>query len=203
MNVLKKSALTTACAAVLTTGVANAAPAQYHCYDFDGLASDANYAVDDVIETRHATITIKEYFINGDPATAATRGAQVASSQVAGGAPPEMLFKLVSVKVVPKKPVSRVRTRLAQSISKDGGFSHANIQVNGEKHESPGGFSAMDGRSIGRSATGRAQIRADIATPTTGNWHAGTFELKATQGLIESFKLGGHTWRIDDLCLAL
>jgi hypothetical protein len=36
--------------------------------------------------------------------------------------------------------------------------------------------------------------------PHEGNWQSGTLELRATAGQIESVTIGGHTWRIDDLC---
>lgn len=203
MNGMNKRVLATACAALLGSAVVHAAPAQYQCYDFGGLAPDANYAVGDVIDTRHATITIGQYFNNGSPATADARHAKVVSSQIAGGATPELELYLVSVRVVPKQPVQRMRTRLAQNISQTGAFANADIEVNGEKHESPAGFAGMNGRSIGRPAKGRAAITASVVPTGSGNWQNGTLELAATQGGIESFTLGGHAWRLDDMCFAL
>jgi len=180
-----------------------APPAQYKCYDFEALAPDTRYSVGDVIETRHATITIRQYFNNGNPVTADARNAHVVTSAIAGGASPELALYLVSVNVVPKQPVTRVRTRLAQNFTETGGFANANIAVNGEKRESPTGFAGMDGNSIGRPAKGVASITAAVAPTGGGNWHYGTLELEATQGGIESFALGGHQWRIDDMCFAL
>lgn len=203
MNILKTSALIAACVTILASSAATAAAPQYQCYDFNNLAADSKYTVGDVIETRHADITIKPYFNNGNPVTADARNAHVVTSEIAGGASPELSLYLVSVEIVPKQPVTRVRTRLAQNISQTGGFANANIQVNGEKHESPSGFAAMDGKSIGRPAKGTATIAANVTPSGGGNWHNGTLELNATQGAIESFTLGGHSWRIDDMCFAL
>ena len=181
----------------------HAAPAQYQCYNFDNLATDASYTVGDVIDTQHARITIKQYVTNGNPATATGRRAESAPSKIAGGDAPELSLYLVSVNVAPKQPVTRMRTRLAQSISQTGGFANANIEVNGEKHESPDGFAGMNGKTIGRPAKGRAKITSNIVPPSSGNWHSGTLELDAKPGKgIESFTLGGHTWRIDDMCFA-
>ena len=202
MKISKLSGLVIGSAAAVMASVANSAPAQrYQCYHFDNMAEDANYTVGDVIDTQHATITIKQYVTNGNPATAATRRAELATSQIAGGSAPELGLYLVSVNVVPKKPVNKVRTRLAQSISQTGGFANANIEVNGEKHESPAGFAGMDGKTIGRPGKGgRAKIRTAVVPPSSGNWHQGPLELKANKGQIRSFTLGGHTWRIDDMC---
>lgn len=200
---MKTSSICAALIATLLIGIANAAPAQYECYNFDDLDPAASYTVGDVIDTKHATITIKQYFTNGIPAAADVRGAKSSLSLIAGGTPPELLVTLVSVNVVPKQAVTRVRTRLAQNISQDGAFANANIEVNREKHESPNGFAGMDGKKIGRPNKGRALITSDVA-PTSNNWHAGTLTLEAKPGqTIESFTLGGHTWRIDDMCFAL
>ncbi|MEZ5500505.1 MAG: hypothetical protein R3E77_13900 [Steroidobacteraceae bacterium] len=189
---------------LLLSASANAAPAKYDCYRFDKLAEDSRYTVGDVIDTEHAVITIKQYYTNGNPAMADARRAEVVNSKIAGGDSPELSVYLVSVNVVPKQPITRVRTRLAQSISQSGGFANANIVVNGEKHESPNGFAAMDGKIIGRPGKGRAKITAHIAPTGSGNWHSGTFELASKPGeTIESFTIGGHTWRIDDMCIGL
>jgi hypothetical protein len=203
MNNSNQALIVALCGATLCGGLAAAAQAQQECYDFENLAADARFTVGDVVEARHATVTIRQYVTNGNPATADARHAQVASSQIAGGAPPELGLYLVAVEVVPDQPVSRVRTRLAQSISQTGGFANANIRVNGEKHESADGFAAMDGKTIGKPAKGLASISADLPDPASGNWHSGTLELVATQGAIESFTLGAHTWRIDDMCFEL
>ena len=200
MNTLQTTALAVATAAALTT--ATAAHAQFECYDFSGLASDSKYTVGDVINARHATITIKQYFWGGAPTTAEARNAQVRNSKIAGGASPEMYLYLVSVNVVPNSPVTRVRTRLAQSIGGTGKYTNANIEVNGERHESPSGFAAMNGKTIGQASKGRASITSSMAPYSDGNWLNGTLELRATQGAIESFTLGGHTWSIDDMCFA-
>ncbi|HRX89480.1 MAG TPA: hypothetical protein P5528_08540, partial [Steroidobacteraceae bacterium] len=68
----------------------HAAPAQYQCYNFDNLATDASYTVGDVIDTQHARITIKQYVTNGNPATATGRRAESAPSKIAGGDAPEL-----------------------------------------------------------------------------------------------------------------
>jgi len=113
---------TTLCAVLLYSGSAFAGDG-YHCYDFSRLAEDVNLEVGDVIETRHATIKIQPYLQNGQPATADASRVGVATSAIAGGSSPELELKLVALSVVPKKPVTGVRTRIAQSISPSGAFA--------------------------------------------------------------------------------
>lgn len=183
------------------TGQVNAA--QFDCFDFTDLATDTEYTVGDTVETAHASIVIKPYFIQGEPTTATVRHAESVQTAIAGGMAPELSLYLVSVNVLPRQPVTEVRTRFAQSISQDGNFANANIEVNGEKHESIDGFADMDGREIGNPGKGRARIHTSMQPPS-GNWHAGELMLRAKPGdTIQSFTLGAHTWRIDDMCLAL
>ena len=85
---MKTSSICAALIATLLIGIANAAPAQYECYNFDDLDPAASYTVGDVIDTKHATITIKQYFTNGIPAAADVRGAKSSLSLIAGGTPP-------------------------------------------------------------------------------------------------------------------
>jgi hypothetical protein len=181
---------------------AGAAPAQFDCYDFSGLAPDTEYTVGQTVNARHSTVTVKQYFTNGNPATADARRAKVVSSKIAGGAPPEMSLYLVSFELKPNQPISRMRVNIAQSISQTGGFANANIAVNGERHESPNGFAGMNGKTIGHPAKGRVAITSSLAPVGDSNWQAGMLELRATSGQIESILLGGHTWRVDNYCIA-
>ena len=203
MKDFRNRLLAAAVLALVLAPASHAAPAQYQCYNFEDLVAGTEYTVGQVIDTEHATITIKPYFTNSAPATATVRHAESAPGNIAGGTAPELSLYLVSVNVVPKQPVTRIKTLLAQNISQTGDFANANVEVNGEKHESPRGFAQMDGKRIGKPGKGRAEIRASVL-PTSANWHAGTLELRAKPGeAIESFTLGGHTWRIDDLCFGL
>jgi len=203
MKQFKKMTLWSVALVLVIVTNSHAAPAQYQCYNFDDLVAGKEYTVGDVIDTEHATITIKPYFTNGTPATATVRHAESAPANIAGGTAPELSLYLVSLNVVPHQPVTRIKTLLAQNISQTGDFADANIEVNGEKHESPRGFAQMNGKSIGKPGKGRAKIRATVL-PTSANWHAGTLEVRAKLGeAIESFTLGGHTWRVDDMCFGL
>ena len=189
-------------AACITTVASANAQAQWHCYDFDQ-AADTYYTVGDVVVTPYATITIEPYSINGTPATSEVRHAQLASSMIAGGNVPEMELKLVSVRVVPTLPITEMRTRLAQNISPTGGFAYSHISVNDDIFETPNGFEAMNGIALDDAAVGTADVSATMTPVVGGNWLSGTLEIQATQGVIESFTLGGHTWRIDDMCFIL
>ncbi len=191
-----------AAAGAAASGSVHAAPAQFECYDFSGLAVGSKYTVGDMIDARYATITIKPYFINGTPAAAEVRGVTVNQSQIAGGPAPEARLYLVTVNVVPKSRATRVRMNVAQSIAQDGAFANANIEVNGEKHESPSGIAGLDGKIIGRPANGKAKLSSSITPQGGGNWHSGTLEIRADPGNIESFSLGMHSGMIDNLCFA-
>ena len=49
---------------------------------------------------------------------------------------------------------------------------------------------------------GGAEFTANFAN-NSGNWHVGTVALRAKPGgEIKSFSIGGHTWRLDDMCIA-
>jgi hypothetical protein len=193
MNILIKSAL----AAAFATAFAGAAQAQYHCYDFSGLAVGSKYNIGDTVNARHATITFRPYTMSGNQVGEAANFAEAQQAKIAGGAPPEMGMKTLSVQIVPIQPVTRVRLRLAQNMTPTGGFGTANFEVNGERHESPSGFAAANGKRLGG-----AQFSASFAN-NSGNWHVGTLELHAKPGgEIKSFSIGGHTWRMDDLCFA-
>lgn len=77
-----------------------------------------------------------------------------------------------------------------------GGFGTSNFEVNGERHEGPS-FASANGKRLGG-----AEITANLAN-TAGNWHVGTLEINAKPGgSIASFSIGGHTWRLDDMCFA-
>ena len=184
--------------AVLTaTIVAPAsAAAQYRCYDFSGLDVGTSYNIDQAVNTKHATITFRPYRIDGDQFGDAANSAEVMQAQIAGGTPPEMVLKTLTVQVEPLQPITRMRMKLAQQITPTGGFGASNFEVNGQGHEGPS-FASADGRRLGG-----AQFSASFAN-TSGNWHVGTLELHAAPGReIKSFSLGGHTWRLDDLCIA-
>jgi hypothetical protein len=174
-----------------------AAGAAEHCYDFDGLPVGRTYGIGDTVDARHALITFRNYKMNGNPVGTQVSTAETQQAKIAGGTPPEMGLKTITVQVTPKEPVTRVRVRLAQNMTPTGGFATANFEVNGEQHESPSGFAAADGKRLGG-----AQFAARFSNDA-GNWHVGEFEIRARSGgQIKSFSIGGHTWRLDDMCLS-
>ncbi|MFN3564825.1 MAG: hypothetical protein ACK4V1_02410 [Burkholderiaceae bacterium] len=190
MNTFVKTAV------VAASAFAGAAYAQQQCYDFGGLAVGTKYHIGDTVNARHATITFEPYTNSGDSVGGAANFAEAQQAKIAGGAPPEMGMRTLTVKVVPIQPVTRVRMRLAQNMTPTGGFGIANFEVNGARHEGPS-FASANGKRLGG-----AEITADLAN-TAGNWHVGTLELRAKPGgSITSFSIGGHTWRLDDMCFA-
>ena len=201
MKTLNKAILPAAIALVFTSAGASAATSPYHCYDFSQMSEDASYSVGDVIETKYATITLKQYVFNGNPVDPANSRAERRSSQIAGGTSPELDVKLVALNVVPKTPVSKITARLAQNIAQDGGFGDSGIGVNRKGLKSQDGFAGFDGKVLGNARTGKARITADIAPTGGGNWHNGTLTFEAVQGSIESIRLGMHTGALDDFCL--
>jgi hypothetical protein len=190
MNALIKTAAAVALAA------AGAAQAQQQCYDFGGLAVGTKYHIGDTVNARHATITFEPYTMSGNPVGGAANFAEAQQAKIAGGAPPEIGMKTLTVKVVPIAPVTRVRMKLAQNMTPTGGFGISNFEVNGEKHEGPS-FASANGKLLGG-----AKIGANLVN-SAGNWHVGIFELHAKpERPITSFSIGGHTWRLDDMCFA-
>lgn len=207
MNQFSKNSLTLAIAA-LTSFNANAGQTPDKCYDFSNMSENASYTVGDVIETDFATINIKEYFVDGspvEPEDQSVRKAEAIRSQIAGGASPELYLKLVALNVVPKKPVQRITTQIAQQIHPSGAFADSGIGVNKRGYKSLTGFSDMNGKVLGTNAKGKAKITTNI-TPDAdpdSHWHRGTLEFNAVQGSIESIRLATHTWRIDNMCFTL
>jgi hypothetical protein len=183
-------------AVISALAAAGAAHAQQKCYDFSGLAVGTKYHIGDTVNARHATITFEPYTMGGNPVGEAANFAEAQQAKIAGGAPPEMGLKTLTVKVVPIQPVTRVRMKLAQNMTPTGGFGISNFEVNGEKHEGPS-FASANGKRLGG-----AEISANLVN-TAANWYVGTFELRAKPGgSISSFSIGGHTFRLDDMCFA-
>lgn len=203
MNNMKRTALFAALAASFAGHSTYAAPAPDHCYDFSDMSEDASYTVGDVIETKFATITIKPYVFNGNVVSNDVQRAESIGQQIAGGSSPELYLKLVALNVVPKKPVSRITTQIAQNVGQNGGYADSGVGVNRKGFKSPTGFSSMDGKVLGTNAKGKAKISANVSQTGDGYWHTGTLEFNAVQGSIESIRLGGHTWRIDNMCFTL
>lgn len=174
------------------------AAARYKCYDFSKLAVGTEYNIDDpAINAKHATITFRPYTIDGNQFGEAANFAKVEQTMIAGGAAPEMGMKTLTVQIEPNQPITRMRVKLAQQITPDGGFGISNFEVNGERHEGPS-FASANGKRLGG-----AEFTASFANDGSDNWHRGTVELRAKPGgEIRSFSIGGHTFRLDDLCIA-
>ena len=187
--------------ATLASATTFAAPPPDHCYDFSNMDPNASYTVGDVVDTRFATINIKPYFVDGEPAIADTRGAEQATSQLAGGSSPELKLNSIAINIVPNKPVTRIKMRIAQNYRPDEAFGKVGIGVNKRGWTSEDGFIAADGKVIGTNGVGKAKISVDLSPIPGGNWHQGTLELHAVQGQIENIRLGAQFWTVDDVCL--
>lgn len=173
------------------------AHANEDCYDFDNLPVGSKYGLGQTVNARHSLITFRDYKMNGNPIGTKVSSAEAQQAKIAGGTPPEMGLKTITVQVTPRQPVTRVRMRLAQNMTPTGGFAVANFEVNGEQHESPNGFEAVNGKRLGG-----AEFAASLDN-VAGNWHVGKLEILAKPGgEIRSFSIGGHTWRLDDMCLS-
>jgi hypothetical protein len=193
MNTIRIASIAAAIASI--TAAAPAA-AQYQCYDFSGLAVGAEYNIGQTVNANHATITFRPYKMSGNPVGEKVNSAEVQQAKIAGGAPPEMGMKTLTVQIEPNQPITRMRVRLAQNMTPTGGFGVSNFEVNGEQHEGPS-FASVNGKRLGG-----AEFSATFAN-NAGNWHVGTVELRAKPGgAIKSFSIGGHTWRLDDMCIA-
>jgi hypothetical protein len=161
--------------------------AQHECFDFAKVTP---------LDAEHATITIHDY---GTGAPPESRGVSITGTKLAGGTAPELRTHRVTAQVVPKKPVKKVRLNIAEA-SSGGAAPHANIEVNGEKHEVTGGLATINGEVIGKAPAGSAEILVNLAPATAGNWNVGTLELHAIKGEIESFGFGGLQVFVDNVC---
>lgn len=178
-----------------TVAVAGPAHARFECYDFGGLAVGTAFDIGKTVDARHSTIEFRPYRVGGAPSGGEVSAATVQQAQIAGGAAPEMELKTITVQVVPKQPVRRMRVQLAQNMTPTGGFGESNLEVNGQRHDGPS-FASVNGKRLGG-----AEFTATFANPSA-NWHVGTLELRARPGgEIASFSIGGHTWRLDNLCI--
>ena len=183
-------------AAVVAISATAPAAAQFQCYDFSGLAVGTKYNIGDTVNANHATITFRPYTMGGNQVGEAANFAEAQQAKIAGGTAPEMALKTLTVQVTPNQPITRMRVKLAQSITPTGGFGTSNFEVNGERHEGPS-FASANGKRLGG-----AEFTTSFAN-NSGNWHVGTLELRAKPGgEIKSFSLGGHTWRMDEMCVA-
>jgi hypothetical protein len=183
-------------ALIIGTAFSSAASAAEHCYDFAGLKLGQIYRIGETIDARHSIITFRPYKMNGNEVGGEVNSAELQQAQIAGGTAPEMGMKTLAFQLQPKQPVKRVSMRLAQNMTPTGGFGVANLEVNGEQHESPDGFAAADGKRLGG-----AQISASLVN-NAANWHVGTLEIRAKPGgSIDSVTIGGHAWRVDNVCL--
>ncbi len=192
----QRRAVLSTIALIIGTTVAGAGSAAEQCYDFAGLTLGQTYHIGQTIDARHSTITFRPYKMNGNEVGGEVNSAEVQQAQIAGGTAPEMGMKTLAFQLQPKQPVKRVRMRLAQNITPTGGFGIANLEVNGEQHESPDGFAGADGKRLGG-----AQITARLVN-NAAHWHVGTLEIRARPGgSIDSVTIGGHTWRVDNVCL--
>jgi hypothetical protein len=173
--------------------------AKRDCFDFSALTPGTRYALGDTVKAQHALITIRDYLGTGAPPE--SRGVWITNTKLAGGTAPELRTYLMNAQVVPNKPVKKVTLNIAEA-SSGGAAPHANIEVNGEKHEVTGGLATINGKVIGKSPAGNAAIVVNLAPATAGNWNVGTLELHATKGKIESFAFGGLQVFIDNVCFS-
>lgn len=187
--------VTAIAAALAALGATAPAFAKFECYDFSGLAVGTEYGIGKPVNANHARIEFRPYLVGGVPSGGAVSGATVQQAQIAGGAAPEMDMKTLTVQILPNQPIKRMHAHLAQNITPSGGFGDSNFEVNGERHDGPS-FASVDGKRLGG-----AEFRAKFAN-NAANWHVGTVELRAKPGgEITSLSIGGHTWRLDDMCI--
>lgn len=171
--------------------------AKHDCFDFSLMTPGTKYNLGDTVKTEHALVTIRDYLGTGAPPE--SRGVWITDTKLAGGAAPELRTYLMNAQVVPNAPVRKVRMNIAEA-SSGGAAPHANIEVNGEKHEVTGGLATLNGKVIGKSPAGAAEIFVDLAPAASGNWNVGTLELNAVKGRIESFAFGGLQVFFDNVC---
>lgn len=170
------------------------------CFDFSNMDESASYNVGDTIDTRLATIRVSSYMVNGEPVAASSRGAKRAQSQIAGGPAPELEVKQVALIIEPKKKARQITMQIAQNMQSGTVTANSGIAVNRQGIKSKKGFAGFDGKVLGRTASGKAKVSADLAPSTGGNWHSGTLSFDAVQGAIHRVRVAGHTIRLDNVC---
>lgn len=194
-----RKAVLTSLGIVAVSISAQGAHAANVCHDFSNLVPGTQYNLGDVVTGPDATVTMKDYILNGVIANPAFAGVFVTNTMIAGGSAPEIRTYLLNPRVTPNTPALRVKMRVSEATG--GAAPHANIEVNGAVHEVTSGLATANGKIVGDSSNGGlAMVNVNLAPTLNGNWNQGTLELVAIQGQINTFTVGGVQVFIDDQC---
>ena len=182
------------------------AAAKVDCYGFDGAPVGTVYALDDAIDTRHSTVSIQRFLIDGEPSGSAVQEVEIAQSALPNGPPPSLKITSAVVQVRPRTPVRTITFDYAENTGADD-RQRQNFGVNGQRLTTlEGGLAQLDGRRLGRDASGgRAQVSVTgvpdgDALPT---WVRGTVTITALDQGISHFATGaGSQFYIDNVCLS-
>lgn len=199
----------TALALLLATAAAHvAAPAHAGdvCYGFDQQVADHKYRIGDTVVADHLKVTFTDYEFQGVKANPGEQYVLVRGSNLTRGRrAPEMYSYMANMQIVPREPVAEITFRIGDNHGGTGN-GHANIGVNGSRQEVIGGLTTLDGQLIGAPGK-RARVHIE-ATPNKteegekGHWWVGKMRVRAVDGKIESFLIGGRPGIIDDVCFS-
>ena len=187
----------------VTPQAAVAQQLQIDCYTFDALAGSDPFKIGHSIPTQHGTVNIRDFLINGTPASPANTASQRAEVQAtvrAGSDAPELYTNLVNVQVVPDTPLAGVSMRYYRVGGTNGnGDKFANLAVNGELHDIQGDMADYDNMILGDPNLGRVLVR--VHPEETGITQTGLLELFPLTGSIHRFAFGGVPLIVDDVCM--
>lgn len=196
----KRLAVLAVAAAALGSASVAHANGNETCYDFGNQTAGTTWPVAPQTEVPIGigTIRVHPLKLDGVAQTANVARFEVASSKIAGGAPPELAGIGVAIQMVPNEAVNRIRLRYSHQPGA-GDERAATVEVNGVRRDWRGSFERLNGEHIGKAGhPARFTVTPEPAA-SAGNWNSGTFVVESKDG-IRSFTLGAGFMRIDDVC---
>lgn len=196
-------------AAAALAAIALSAQSAEKCYDFSRLAVGKTFRIGDEIDISIGKVHIRDFVIDGVKYApqADTQFLKVNQTQIAQGTSPELHIAFVNVQIIPSQPATKVTMKLAQQLGVTGQLP-ANLGVNGDLHDFRGSFEKVDGKHLGSSTRGRAEVKVNLvpdpSTPENPSyWHRGTLGIRALSGGIESISFGAQLMNFDNICFDL
>jgi hypothetical protein len=166
------------------------------CYGFDRQPEGAQWGVGDTIRIDDlGRVEVRDLLVDGKPYAPETRFLRRVGNAIAGGSAPAVYAKNVTLRMVPKAPVTRISMRLAQQPGA-AGARPASVEVNGERHEFAGSLEQLDGKVLGGMAAARLKVRLPVSD---GAFDVGQLVVESKAG-IRSFSIGAAELHLDDVC---
>lgn len=175
------------------------------CFDFSNLPEGATYELGQTYYFDFGTVEVTDFYLSPNiRATPANQAANVAPSQIAGGAQPEIHLYMVGLKITPYQPATRISMDFGQNTGYYNAALDTNITVNGDQRIFANGMAEANGVTMGDVAVGEVLVHSTLVNPTPGvaQWFNGKLGFKAiNNGVIESITLGSRQGVFDNFCI--